>query len=368
MGVIRILLAISVVMAHAGPIFGLNEVGGLIAVKAFYIISGFYMSLILNDKYIGRTDSYKLFLSNRLLRLFPIYWTMLLLMVLVCVGMGVSSHGQFWSKLQPWVDYRNQMGPGAVLYLVLTNILLLGQDVAMFLGLDIHTGHLFFTSNFWKTTPQLYTFLLIPQAWTVGLEIMFYMIAPFIVRRKVGVVLALVVLSLSIRVLLDRMGLKNDPWNYRFFPAELLFFLLGNLSYRLYKRIESKNVSKGLMAAAAGVIWLYTVFYDKLEIPQKDLTYFAVFALAVPLIFKFSRGSRLDYMIGELSYPIYICHTFVILFLGRMTVLVKLLGPGLTVAIVATGLAMVLNRFIARPIEKIRQARVHKLSKPVLVA
>jgi peptidoglycan/LPS O-acetylase OafA/YrhL len=143
---------------------------------------------------------------------------------------------------------------------------------------------------------------------------------------------------------------------------------LGNLSYRIYKRIENVNMSKGVLAGMTGFVWLYTILYGKLEIPNKELIYFIVFFLAVPVIFKFSRRSRIDYAIGELSYPIYISHMFVVLFLGRMTILVKVLGPGLTVALVAAGMAMILNRVIARPIEKIRQARVHKSPKPVLAA
>lgn len=368
MGVIRILLAISVILAHTGPVFGVGIVGGVIAVKAFYIISGFYMSLILNEKYIGTNNSYQLFISNRLLRLFPIYWTVLLLTLLVCVGMGLSSHGEFWSKLQPWVEYRMNMGFGAATYLFLTNLLLVGQDIVMFLGLDVHTGHFFLTSNFWKTSPQLYTFLLVPQAWTVGLEILFYLIAPFIVRRKLPVVLALIAGSLAVRLLLNRLDLVQDPWNYRFFPAELLFFLLGNLSYRIYTRIRDVRLPKGLMGALTGLVWMSTVFYGKVDFPYKDVLYFIVFFLAVPCIFKLSRSSRVDFAIGELSYPVYICHMFVVLFLGRMNGLVKLLGPGLTVALVAILMAMVLNRFIARPIEKIRQGRVQKLSNPVLKA
>ncbi len=72
MGILRILLAISVVLAHSSSIFGFSLVGGQIAVQAFYIISGFYMALILNEKYIGANNSYKLFISNRFLRLYQI--------------------------------------------------------------------------------------------------------------------------------------------------------------------------------------------------------------------------------------------------------------------------------------------------------
>ena len=50
MGIIRFLLAISVVIAHTSSVYGFKLVGGQIAVQAFYMISGFYMTLILNEK------------------------------------------------------------------------------------------------------------------------------------------------------------------------------------------------------------------------------------------------------------------------------------------------------------------------------
>lgn len=70
MGIIRFLLALSVVITHCGSLFGTSLVVGQIAVQSFYIISGFYMSLILNEKYIGVNGSYKLFITNRF---YPIY-------------------------------------------------------------------------------------------------------------------------------------------------------------------------------------------------------------------------------------------------------------------------------------------------------
>lgn len=51
MGLIRILLAISVIASHSDALFGFNFVGGGLAVQAFFMISGFYMALILSGKY-----------------------------------------------------------------------------------------------------------------------------------------------------------------------------------------------------------------------------------------------------------------------------------------------------------------------------
>ncbi|MDH6355821.1 peptidoglycan/LPS O-acetylase OafA/YrhL [Dysgonomonas sp. PH5-45] len=86
MGIIRLLLAISVVINHSTAIFGCRLVGGAVAVQAFYIISGFYMAMILTEKYVGK-GSYKLFISNRFLRLYPIYWAILLVVILYSVSL-----------------------------------------------------------------------------------------------------------------------------------------------------------------------------------------------------------------------------------------------------------------------------------------
>src|SRR5450759_1833879 len=92
MGIIRVLLALSVVAAHFGGIWNLRFVGGQVAVQSFYIISGFYMSLILNEKYVGKNKSYKLFITNRFLRLYPIYWTVLLLTIIFCITVAIITN------------------------------------------------------------------------------------------------------------------------------------------------------------------------------------------------------------------------------------------------------------------------------------
>jgi len=75
MGTLRLLLALSVAYGHlAVPLrFPTSD----IAVQSFFVISGFYMALVLNEKY--GPGSYWLFISNRLLRLWPAYFVVLVL-------------------------------------------------------------------------------------------------------------------------------------------------------------------------------------------------------------------------------------------------------------------------------------------------
>src|SRR5947209_991086 len=69
MGLLRLMLACSVVLSHSGA--GVVFTGPDKAVQTFYIISGFYIAMVLD-----KTEAYKsasLFYSNRFLRLWPSY-------------------------------------------------------------------------------------------------------------------------------------------------------------------------------------------------------------------------------------------------------------------------------------------------------
>ena len=91
MGIIRLLLAISVVVYHSRPLLGqINFLPGSTAVQAFFIISGFYMSLVINEKYEDKQSFYR----ARLLKIFPVYWAI--------VAVSIYLTGYFL----PWLRYQ----------------------------------------------------------------------------------------------------------------------------------------------------------------------------------------------------------------------------------------------------------------------
>ena len=94
MGTLRFLLAMSVAYGHAGNFLGFPLVPGDTAVQTFYAISGFYMALVLNEKYRPESSSYFLFISNRFLRLFPIYATVLALTLLLAFALSLLVSAQ----------------------------------------------------------------------------------------------------------------------------------------------------------------------------------------------------------------------------------------------------------------------------------
>lgn len=303
MGILRILLAISVVLYHTAPLFGIRLLENHLAIQAFFIVSGFYMALVLNEKYIGRNKSYKLFLTNRLLRIMPVYWITLLitfaaLAALYFLHMKSSFFEYYFSSFQ------NLSGLGLVLK-VIAEIL--------------RNTFFLFTFNFLNPFIKDPNYLVI-QSWTLEIELLFYVIAPFIVRRKVIVILGLILLSFISRTLtynLHIFGLADV--DNRFFPNQLIFFLLGALSYKLYvstQQYYKKEYGIILLALVVAVMLFYNnalIAFRILGFNLLSWGFLLLLTISLPFIFTLSNKNRIDRILGELSYPLYMTHLLIVL-------------------------------------------------------
>jgi len=347
MGLLRTLFALTVVLYHSWPTANVF-VGGENAVRCFYIISGFLISYILVERKSYPTLA--AFYVNRYLRLYPIY---------VCVAVptliAIFASGRFG-----FIEVYRAAPPGAVVLLVLSNLVLFGQDWFMFLG--VRQDHLVFVTNFLNSDVVLYHGQIIHPAWTLGIELSFYLVAPFILPRRKWIYV-LLILSLACRLLFIHLGFgARDPWSYRFFPTELALFLLGALAHQVLLpryREFSEPVQK---MAANGATWFIVVLslvYVLIPVGEvvKRLVLLLVFTGAVPLTFLFQRRYPLDSWIGNLSYPIYIGHMLVIwgcnFFLKRLGLederMISLICVAFTIAF-----AILLNQWVAVPFEKLR--------------
>ncbi len=361
MGILRFLLATSVVIAHSNPLFGFKLMPGWNAVEVFFIISGFYMTMILDRKYIGEGRLF-LFWSNRFLRLYPIYWFVMLMVILASLAQYFLLND--WDRLESYIEYADILSFGTWFYLIISNFTMLGQDIILFLSLNPDNGEMFWTSNFMQTDPRMHGFLFIPQAWSLSIEIMFYLIAPFVVTKSLKVIAPLFALSLAVGLYTYHMGLDHDPWTYRFFLSELALFLLGTFAYRLYKKGLEKSVftPKKLYAVCA-VYLAILVFYNYL--PVHEWAFYLFTCAALPFVFELTKSAKLDSKIGELSYPIYISHLFVISILSPVLSRLSLQDYtgefGVIGSIIFSYLLVI---FVSNPIEKIRQARIERASVP----
>jgi peptidoglycan/LPS O-acetylase OafA/YrhL len=216
MGVLRTVFALSVVFAHSSWNDGFVFVGGQNAVELFYVISGFLISYVIhtNESYRNPLKFY----VSRWLRIYPIYYAVATLS-LVALLLGNRQIFKLYEEFPGSAD----------IMLVVSQVLLLGQDWMCFLG--VQNGHLAFLSDLRPNELQIHNGLLVPQAWTLGLEVSFYAMAPFILRNRPALYILLILsLLLKAALVMDGIG-RQDPWTYRFFPAELGLFLLGALSH-----------------------------------------------------------------------------------------------------------------------------------------
>jgi peptidoglycan/LPS O-acetylase OafA/YrhL len=357
MGMLRLLLAVSVVLSHTAPLGRFSLLGGPFAVKVFYIISGFYMALILNEKYTPQIRRpYFTFITNRIFRIYPTYWVILFCTAIASLIIYQTSHGTQYGLLQGYIVFGPKLHPLTMVFFALTQVLLLGQDLTLFMGFG-QDGMLILTSHFKEFYPATPLFMLVPQAWTISIEMMFYFIAPLIVRRKTAIIFACWCAALALNIGLQLGGLDYDPWTYRFFPAELLFFFSGVLAYRVGKRYMNLAGSRAYGIGALSLIFVLTVFYPYIPFGFKPQFYLAVFTLSLPFIFYVTKNLKWDRYIGELSYPVYLIHILIIILLNRLGMHLGMPNtwPVIVLSII---FSLVINELVQKPVERWRQRRV----------
>ncbi|MDP3371546.1 MAG: acyltransferase [Candidatus Paracaedibacteraceae bacterium] len=352
MGIIRTLLATSVVFGHTWPC-GALLVGGQKAVQLFYIISGFLISYVLTErcKYTKISNFY----INRYLRLYPIYIFVALLTLLVFIATEDDSFINVY-KYTPLF---------ANLFLIFSNIFIFTQDWILFSGIENNT--LVFSANYISSKIQMHEGLLVPQAWTLGLELSFYLVAPLILPKR-NLIYLFLSISILISIYLNCIGLGNkDPWSYRFFPAELLFFLLGALSHQLllpfYKKffIQDKKLISNISTIFLIILITFYPYISFFGL-NKNIFLFSTFIIFLPFSFVFQNQYNFDRLIGEISYPIYIIHVLVMYIVNYFACKIEIDNKyfiSLLCVFVSIIFSLLLNKFLAEPFEKIRNKIRH---------
>lgn len=361
MGLVRFLLALWVVAAHSkgNALLGVTPFNSGTAVQCFYVVSGFLITMVLNERAeYGRVFN---FYASRYLRLWPSYIVIALLAACVSWVLGPRLIPPPDTSITAWA------------VLALANLTLFAQDWIMFLKFD--GGGLAFTGHFGLLAPpQPYSFVLVPQAWTLGIELTFYLIAPFVCRRWWTVAL-LFLFGLGVRLVLGWLDLTFGAWLYRFAPAEMMLFAAGGLAYfagRPLRRYKLATNIAGLvgiagfvaLTLAAGYITPLLSHYFGAINSTLALAYWPVLVFAVLLaapLFYATRNNRLDQILGELSYPMYVCHILAGATLVRWTgnrwpddgnlsylALVIVLSLGLIYAVIKPVDRHLRNRFGAR--------------------
>jgi peptidoglycan/LPS O-acetylase OafA/YrhL len=342
MGLIRLLLALSVVSAHTKSHRLLQFVGGEIAVEMFFMISGFYMAMV-HQNYTSKSS----FWISRYIRLYPTF--------ILCALFALLTK----PDLNGYLDKVSSLPLSAAAFLFITNLTIFFQDASMFMG--VSSTNLFFTKNFVDSNPPLHELLLIPQGWSLGLELLFYFFVPFLLNKSPKTIIGIILLSLCLKIILQHYGFEGDPWSYRFFPSEISMFLLGSVAYQIYPpTLWGKHASgESLSTLYFGIVIAAVLFFPFLpmDYQQKKIAIYAIFLLSMGRIFQATKSSPLDGFLGSLSYPIYCCHLVVLSFaLPKFSFwqnngsLQNTLFSFLVIAVIASGI----HYFVERPVDAYR--------------
>lgn len=340
LGILRLLLAVCVLCAHSSPIAGLGWLDGPTAVEAFFCISGFYMQLVLSTKYteskLGKTWIQQ-FYKARYFRLLPTYLFASLITALFS--------SLFWPTGELISAWRYVCAlPGTVgnflfiSFFCLTNVTILGQDVMMFVA--VHSGQIHWSANFWKSAFPLWQALTLPQAWSLGLELNCYILAPYLLKERSRPLLVGACCCLAVKLALFGVWHVHDPWTRRFFPLELGYFILGALAFR-YRHVLGNLVPDRI---ASFVVYPFVIAFACAGAGRLHNLYPVVLSGFLPLLFRTTSTVRWDRWIGELSYPFYIFHYFLVAF-SRLVVVPKIHAPETSVVWIALVLTLIASVF-----------------------
>lgn len=292
MGLLRLILAFSVVAGHGAfyrPFFFINAG---VAVICFFMISGFYMALVIDEKYDDESPHWRWrFMASRALRLYPTYFISAAFAALVLIGTGKSA------------TLGVLIGDGSAQSLGLSalNLTLVGQDW-LIVATESGLAHI--------ASP-----ILVPQAWSIALELTLYVLAAFLLTGRATIMAALVV-SAALRVALEYLGFSGVPWGNKFILHVAVFFFVGAATYIAYKRIAKYPVEWRVTAAAGIVVFLLVAGYrngawwseDAASLSWPLVMLYVGVAALIPLLFSLTRSIKIDRFLGELSYPVYLLH------------------------------------------------------------
>lgn len=348
MGWLRFLLALNVVFFHTAHLGGTPYLlDGNAAVWMFYVISGFYMALVLNEKYSPAQRA--LFWSNRFWRLAPAYGVSLLLFALMWLVTGKLCSGDYCSDTAQWhsilqLDIRLLVGA------VLANLAIIGQDL-FWLMVWYPAGVV------WTLEPSasaLSGLILNMPAYTLAAEILFYALAPFIVisRRRLAVATAL---AGAYHLSLALSGHYVPQLYFSLSPSGLLVFFMGSWLYHLraYWPKPASGTALWLMGIT-GVMLVIAVGTTTDHTLKLYVALSAAFCL-IPVLFTLTATSRVDRWVGNLSYPVYILHWPVLVWIIKAQGLQDYAPLAIPLTLV---LALLIMLLVDQPVDRWRQRRM----------
>ncbi|MCP5066706.1 MAG: acyltransferase [bacterium] len=277
-GTFRFVLALLVVVTHLDQSIWWS---GPYAVFGFYLISGYLMCLVLNQRYGFAAAGLGAYAVNRFLRIYPPYWFACGISAAIVGLLGQPAATQLFG---PW-----QL-PAATM------------DWIDNLGI--------------VTLPTGNANRLIPPSWALRVELFYYAVIGLGLGRTRKLAVVWVAVSIGYHVYLAYTG---AGWTQKYYPiaAASLPFSLGALLYHSRAALVANIRVSTAMLALVLAIWATNLVLDPMAFGgvlgsfRYYLNLACVTAVAASLCaLEVRRRSllRIDARLGDLAYPIYLTH------------------------------------------------------------
>lgn len=309
-------ISLLVVYAHLAPIP--QELSGhwvgAYAVFSFYMLSGYLMTLVLNTTYLNSPEKYFI---NRALRIYPPYILIAVLsLFILCIlpesGRTLSPFFKIPSGISTWIFNFSIIG--------------LTYD-----------------------NP-----LLIPAAWSLHVELVFYILMIFLSRSR-NITTAWFIAS---ALYTGYMLIASYDFQSRYFTltASSLPFSIGAMIFWYKEKLSSSSLS----ASVIGLLFLLNLAFA--QVLWSDVFIAGLYAsiilggflIASLKQLKIKRLKAIDGLAGNLSYPIFLCHFIAPALLINLGFSPRSWSLFLCSLIATNILALLINYFVERKIEAYR--------------
>jgi peptidoglycan/LPS O-acetylase OafA/YrhL len=304
------LLALCVLLTHSASSDLRNHLLGTFAVESFFVISGFYMAMVLTQKYtpakLGKSWAANFYLS-RYLKLYPTYILSVLAMLLLA-GFALAVSDTKPAIVVAWQQLLSlplTVSNGLlILWAMVANLTIFFYDLVPVIAVHDHQAILTVNQSLTQINTAALTVNVL--AWSLGIELIFYVLAPYLLARTNRQLFALVLLGSVLKIWAVIHIAGDLP--YRMFPFVFVDFLSGVLAYRMRSVLNDCVHKYAPLICYCLMLVLTFALPTGLRDWQYSFLAIGVTALIVPTLFSSSKSSKFDSWLAEFSYPFYLFH------------------------------------------------------------
>jgi len=255
------------------------------------MLSGYLMTLIMNDRYHYTINGISKYMTNRVLRIYPQYWVLLIITIIVLAYIPENQLNRINGALvlpktvEDW----------------LANIFILGlypESIA--------------------PMPRL-----IPQAWALHVELIVYILIGLFFGRSKIIVTMWCAAGVLYHIAANIYGYPRYSPVY----AASLAFSLGAILYHYKESIFAVFQPSRKLSISIWVLYLLYVFIvgtvdfgkTKLYFYLNFPLFFICLLVLLNLNASFKKYIKIDRYLGDYSYPVYLSHWFIGMLMASIT-------------------------------------------------